>query len=78
MKNGVAECVASEVNDFSKEYIFFLLLGTELHKAQTALEVAENQAREYERHNVALQEEIAKLTSELQKSTKPIENSSEV
>ena len=61
-----------------EEYILFLLLGTELHQTQTAMEVAENQAREYERHNVELQEQIAKLTLELQKSTKPIENSSEV
>ena len=48
--------------------IFFLTSGTELHQTKAALEVSENQARECERNIVELQDQIAKLTSELQKS----------
>ena len=55
--------------------IFFLISGTELHQTKATLE---NQAKEYERNIVELQEQIARLTLELQKSTKPTENSSEV
>ena len=45
------------------------------------MEVSENQARECERitrNNVELQDQIAKLTLELQKFKKPCGNSSEV
>ena len=58
--------------------IFFLISGTELHQTKAALDVSENQAKEYERNIVELQEKIARLTLELQKSAKPTENSSEV
>ena len=68
--------------------ISFLILGTEilqtkteLHQTKAALEVSENQARECERitrNNVELQDQIAKLTLELQKFKKPCGNSSEV
>ena len=50
--------------------IFFLTSGTELHQTKAALEVSENQARECERItriNVELQDQIAKLTLELQR-----------
>ena len=47
---------------------FFLISGTELHQTKAALE---NQAREYERNNVEQQDQIAKLTLELQKLKKP-------
>ena len=50
---------------------------TELHQTKAALEVSENQAREYERNNVE-QDQIAKLTLELQRFKKPSGNSSEV
>ena len=61
--------------------IFFLISGTELHQTKAALEVSENQARECERitrNNVELQDQIAKLTLELQKLKNPSGNSSEV
>ena len=58
--------------------IFFLISGTELHQTKAALDVSENQAKEYERNIVELQEKNARLTLELQKSTKQTENSSEV
>ena len=57
--------------------ISFLISGTELHQTKTelhqtkaALEVSENQARECESKNVELQDQIAKLTLELQKFKK--------
>ena len=55
-----------------------MISGTELHQTKAALDVSENQAKEYERNIVELQEKIARLTLELQKSAKPTENSSEV
>ena len=58
--------------------IFFLISGTELHQTKAALEVLENQARQWERNNVEQQNQIAKLTLELQKLKKPSGNSSEV
>ena len=58
--------------------IFFLISGTELHQTKAALEVSENQAREYESNNIEQQDQIAKLTLELQKLKKPSGNSSEV
>ena len=58
--------------------IFFLISGTELHQTKAALEVSENQARECELNIVELQDQIAKLTLELQKSKKTSLNSSEV
>ena len=58
--------------------IFFLISGTELHQTKAALEVSENQARECECNNVELQDQIAKLTLELQKFKKTSGNSSEV
>ena len=58
--------------------ISFLISGTELHQTKAALEVSENQAREYERKIVEQQDQIAKLTLELQKLKKPSGNSSEV
>ena len=58
--------------------IFFLISGTELHQTKAALEVSINQAREYERNIVEQQDQIAKLTLELQKFKKPSGNSSEV
>ena len=60
--------------------IFFLILisGTELYQTKAALEVLENQARECERNNVELQDQIAKLTLELQNLKKPSVNSLEV
>jgi hypothetical protein len=45
----------------------FLISGTELHQTKAALEVSENQAREYESNNIEHQDQIAKLTLELQK-----------
>ena len=58
--------------------IFFLISGTELHQTKAALEVLENQARECERNNVEQQDQIAKLTMELQNLKKPSVNSLEV
>ena len=58
--------------------IFFLISGTELHQTKAALEVSINQAREYERNIVEQQDQIAKLTLELQRFKKPSGNSSEV
>ena len=58
--------------------IVFLISGTELHQTKAALEVSENQAREYESNNIEQQDQIAKLTLELQKLKKPSGNSSEV
>ena len=58
--------------------IFFLISGTELHQTKAALEVLENQARQWERNNIEQQDQIAKLTLELQKLKKPSGNSSEV
>ena len=57
--------------------ISFLISGTELHQTKAALEVSINQAREYERNIVEQQDQIAKLTLELQKFKKPSRNSSE-
>ena len=51
--------------------IVFLISGTELHQTKAALEVLENQAREYESNNIEQQDQIAKLTLELQKLKKP-------
>ena len=58
--------------------IVFLISGTELHQTKAALEVLENQAREYESNNIEQQDQIAKLTLELQKLKNPSVNSSEV